>query len=73
MAILNFYINVHLKKYHIANAYNTGQPKKFKRKKFRSSDSFSPAEYEYESFFLSSPDFPKFLDIGLKINKIVCL
>ena len=36
--------------------------------------SFPPAEYEYENhFFPSLPDFPKFYDKGLKINKIGCL
>ena len=36
--------------------------------------SLFPAEYEYESnFFPSRPDFPKFYDKRLKINKIGCL
>ena len=52
---------------------NTGLQKKISRKFFQYSVSFSLAEYEYEShFFISRPDFPKFYDKILKINKIGC-
>ena len=44
--------------------------KKFPRINFQHSVSFSSAEYKYEShFFPSRPDFPKFYDTGLKVNK----
>ena len=53
---------------------NNGLQKKFPRINFHCSVRFSPAEYEYESrFFSSRPDFSKFYDKGLKINKIGCL
>ena len=53
---------------------NTGLQKKFPRTNFQDSVMFSPAEYEYESrLFPSRPDFPKFYDKGLNINKIGCL
>ena len=48
--------------------------KKFPRINFQDSVRFSSAEYEYESrFFPSRPDFPKFYDKDLNINKIGCL
>ena len=53
---------------------NTGLQKNFLRINSQDSVRFSPAEYEYESlFFPSRPDFPKFCDKGLNINKIGCL
>ena len=52
----------------------TDLQKKFPGINFQDSIRFSAAEYEYESrFFPSRPDFPKFYDKGLKINKIGCL
>ena len=52
----------------------TGLQKKIPRKNFLDSVRFFPAEYEYKSrFFPSRPDFPKFYDKGLNINKIGCL
>ena len=57
------------------HTYNyTGLQKKISMINFQYSVSFSPAEYEYTShFFASRPDFPKFYNKGLKINKIGCL
>ena len=53
---------------------NTDLPKNFPRINFQHSVSFSPAEYEYERhFFPLRPDFQKFYNKGLKINKIRCL
>ena len=75
MTILVFDRNFYSKKYYITKGYNTGQQKKKKTGiKFKCSDSFSPAEYENESYsFSSGPDSAKFYDKGLKINKIYCL
>ena len=58
----------------VVRKHNTGLQKKFPRMNFQYFVSFFPAEYDYEShFFPSRPDFPKFYDKGLKINKICCL
>ena len=49
---------------------NTGLQKKFPSIICQYSVSFFPAEYEYETYFFPTrPDFPKFYDKGLKINK----
>ena len=49
---------------------NTGLQKNFPRIRFQYSVSFFPAEFEYESHFLSSrPDFPKLHDEDLKSIK----
>ena len=56
------------------NLANTGMQKKITILSFQYSVSFSPAEYEYVShFFQCRPDFPKFYDKGLIINKTGCL
>ena len=47
--------------------------KKITGKKLQCTDSFSPAEYDYEIQFLSTrPYFPKFYDKTLKRNKVGC-
>ena len=50
---------------------NTGlQKKKSEEQSFNVAVSFCPADYEYESHFISSyPDFPKFYDKSLKLKK----
>ena len=53
---------------------NTGLQKKIPGMSFQDSVRFSPAEYEYESrFFPLRPDFPKFYDKDININKVGCL
>ena len=50
---------------------NTGLQKNSLRINFQYSVGFSPSEYECESlFFPSRPEFPKFYNKGVKINKI---
>ena len=54
--------------------HNTGLQTKIQGINFQFSVSFYSADYEYERHFFSSrPDFPRFHDKGLKINKIICL